>query len=75
MFGTLVQNGGKFFLYAADCGYVKKSWEQMIMPGVCRFEDQMRRALKWEQMMSRDPNCVQILACHDPEGKPHTIDF
>ena len=75
LFGTLVQNNDKFFIYAGDCGYAKKSWEQMILPGICLNEDQLRKALEWERMMSRRPNCVDIIACHDAEAKPHVIEF
>lgn len=75
LFGTLVQNNGKFFLYAADCGYAKKSWEQMIMPGICLNEDQLRKALEWERTMARQLNCVDILACHDAEAKPHIMEL
>ncbi|MBU0992721.1 MAG: N-acyl homoserine lactonase family protein [Proteobacteria bacterium] len=75
LFGTLVQNNGKFFIYAGDCGYAKKSWEQMIMPGICKNEDQLRKALEWERIMSRQPNCIDIIACHDTEAKPQVIEF
>ncbi|WP_421943283.1 N-acyl homoserine lactonase family protein [Pedobacter sp.] len=34
MASTLVQNNGKFVLLCADTGYSKKSWEEMILPGM-----------------------------------------
>ena len=30
-------------------------------------------ALEWIQKMNTDPNCVEILATHDPDIKLHTI--
>lgn len=70
---TLIQNNDKFVLLTSDCGYGKKSWEEMILPGVMINKEDLIESLKWEREMSKKPNCVEILANHDRDIKPHTI--
>lgn len=70
---TLIQNNGKFVLLTADCGYAKSSWESLRLPGPVSNKEKMITTLKWVRDMSRKEGCVEILATHDPEIKPHTI--
>lgn len=66
---------GKFVLITGDCGYAKKSWEQMVMPGVMWNFELGMKSLKWVHDMALDPNCIEVLAMHDPELEPHVIEF
>ena len=72
---TLVQRDGKFVLLASDCGYAKKSWEQMILPGVMVNKPQLIKSLQWVKAMSQQPGSLGVFANHDPEVKPQTIEI
>ena len=70
---TIIQRNGKYVLLAADTGYAKKSWEQMILPGVSVNKKQLIQSLQWVKEMASNPNCIEALANHDADIKPHTI--
>ncbi|ALA44860.1 MULTISPECIES: N-acyl homoserine lactonase family protein [Paenibacillus] len=70
---TIVKNNGKFVLLTSDTGYAKKSWEEMILQGVLVNKQQAIESLKWVKHMSNEPNCIEVIANHDPDIKPHTI--
>ena len=72
---TLIQNNGKFVLLTADCGYAKESWENIRLPGPLSDKKKMIDTLKWVKDMSNKEGCVEILATHDPEIKPHVIEL
>ncbi|MBW7477329.1 N-acyl homoserine lactonase family protein [Paenibacillus oenotherae] len=72
---TLIQRNGKFVLLAADTGYAKKSWESMILPGFTVSKRQALESLQWVKEMSLRPNCVEVIANHDPDVRPHTIEL
>lgn len=69
----MVQNNGKFVLFTGDTGYAPSSWENLRMPGPVYDKDSMMKSLKWVQKMSQKENCIEVLANHDPEVKPHII--
>lgn len=66
---------GKFVLLFSDGGYARKSWEQMITSGICKDKKLQRQSLQWIREQSMLPECVESLANHDPEIKPHVIDL
>lgn len=71
----LTGEDGRFVLLAADGGYAKKSWEQMITSGISEDKDLQRKSLSWIREMSNDPKCISVLASHDTEVVPHTIEL
>lgn len=73
MSATLIQNNGKFVLLTGDCGYAKDSWEKMRLPGPLYDKERMKKTLEWVREMSQKEGCIEILATHDPEVKPHVI--
>lgn len=75
MASTLVQANDKFVLLTADAAYAKKSWEQMISPGITMDPKKAVESLAWVKMMSQQPGCIEVLATHDPEVVPHTIEL
>lgn len=75
MTAAMVQAHDKFVLITGDSAYAKKSWEQMISPGITPDVKKARESLEWIAMMSRQPECVEILAPHDPAVIPHTIEL
>lgn len=72
---TLIQKNGKFVLLTADCGYAKDSWESIRLPGPVSEKDKMKRSLEWVREMSQKEGCIEILANHDQEVKPHVIEI
>lgn len=66
---------GKFVLLFSDGGYARKSWEQMITSGICQDKKLQRQSLQWIREQSVLPECVESLANHDPDIKPHIIDL
>lgn len=72
---TIIQRNDKFVLLTSDGAYAKKSWEQMLPPGVSVNEEQTMEALQWIKEMAQLPNCIEALATHDAGVKPHTIEL
>lgn len=73
MTGVLIQDNGQFVLITGDCGYAKRSWKELALPGVMADKQKMMTSLRWVKAMSEKENCTAVLASHDPEVKPHTI--
>jgi glyoxylase-like metal-dependent hydrolase (beta-lactamase superfamily II) len=71
---TLIKGNGKFVLLTSDCGYGRKSWEQMILPGVVVNRKQFIESLLWVGNMAKESNCLEVVANHDTEIVPHTIE-
>lgn len=70
---TLIQRKGKFVLLTSDCGYAKRSWEQMILPGICVNKRQSEESLAWVKSMTQKPECRVCLANHDPDVQQQVI--
>ena len=66
---------GKFVLLFSDGGYARKSWEQMITSGIAADKEQQKKSLAWIREQSLDENCVESLANHDPDIRPHVIEL
>ena len=62
-----------YVLLVADTGYAKKSWENLIIPGISINKAQALKSLEWVKEMANQPNCIAAFANHDPDVKPHTI--
>lgn len=76
LFAVKVKNDeGKFVLLFSDGGYAKKSWEKMITSGIAADKTQQKNSLAWIREQSLDENCVESLANHDPDIKPHVIEL
>ena len=66
---------GKFVLLCADGGYAEKSWKELITSGISADKTAQRHSLEWIKTQSEDSNCLCVLASHDPEVQPKTIEF
>lgn len=66
---------GRFALLFSDGGYASKSWQEMIMSGIANNKADQKRSLEWIREQSLDPCCVESLANHDPDVKPHIIEL
>lgn len=70
---TIIKSSEKFVLLCSDVGYEKKSWEQMILPGKMTNQQKATTSLSWVKEMSLDKNCMEVIANHDGNVKPHLI--
>ena len=68
-------NNGKFVLLFSDGGYATRSWKEMIIPGIVQDLEKVKVSLNWIKEQSMDENCVESLANHDPDIKPHVIEL
>lgn len=75
MTGTIIQNNNKFVLLCSDAGYMQKSWKELLIPGITVNKKKALASLKWIKEMSEKPNCIEVVANHDPELKPRTIEL
>ena len=71
----ITREDGKYVLLFSDGGYATKSWKEMITSGVSLDKEMQRKSLQWIREQSMDPNCVESLATHDTEIKPHVIEL
>lgn len=63
----------RFVLITSDGAYGARSWEEMILPGVAQNREHQRLSLEWIREQAFDKNCVECLANHDTEVRPHVI--
>lgn len=64
---------GHFVLLVGDGGYAVRSWRDMITSGIAEDKGQQRQSLQWIRNESENPLCLETLANHDSDVKPHTI--
>lgn len=66
---------GRFVLLFSDGGYARQSWEKMITSGICQDKRLQRQSLQWIREQSLKPECIESLANHDTDIKPHIIEL
>ncbi|MFT4033404.1 MAG: N-acyl homoserine lactonase family protein [Siphonobacter sp.] len=71
---VLIQNSGWFVLLCSDTAYAQKSWGNIIIPGITVNQAKAYASLRWVREMSQQPNAREIIANHDPDVQPHTIE-
>ena len=71
----MIQNAGRFVILTGDACYNCHNWEEQKLPGILTDADQAKRSIEWVAKMSEEPNCAEILATHDPEILPHSIEL
>lgn len=76
MFATVVRGGdGRFINIVADGAYGRRSWEDMVLPGISMDKEAQRASLEWIRATAADHRCIETLANHDTEVKPHVIEL
>ena len=70
----LTNASGRFVLLFGDGGYATKSWQEMITSGIALDKQMQRKSLEWIREQSLDPDCMESLATHDTDIKPHIIE-
>lgn len=71
----ITNSKGNYVLLVSDGGYSKKSWKEMILPGIASDRKSQKKSLEWIRELSADEKCIEVLANHDTEIKPHTINL
>ena len=71
----ITREDGRYVLLFSDGGYATKSWKEMITSGVSLDKEMQRKSLQWIREQSMDANCIESLATHDTDIKPHVIDL
>lgn len=64
---------GKYVLLFSDGGYAKKSWEEQLTSGIADDKEKQKKSLEWIREQSMNEKCVESLANHDCDIKPHVI--
>ena len=72
---TLIQSHNRYVLLFADVGYARKSWQKMIPPGTAVNKKQALESLRWVRYMSQQSECLESLASHEADVKPHMIEL
>ena len=73
--GIRVSGDNGYVLIVGDVGYNRKSWDQTKLPGPVFNQPDMMKALKWVQANRQDPQCIAVLATHDPDDKNVIIEI
>jgi glyoxylase-like metal-dependent hydrolase (beta-lactamase superfamily II) len=71
----ITRQDGRYVLLFSDGGYATKSWKEIITSGVSLDKDMQRKSLQWIREQSMDANCIESLATHDTDIKPHVIEL
>lgn len=75
MIGLKIKNGKKFVILTTDAAYSEASWRDMILPGFGFNPKSMEKSLKWIAEQAADPDCVAVIANHDPAVQPQVIEL
>lgn len=75
MCAVKIKNGKKFIILASDAAYTERSWREGIIPGFGFNKKSIKKSLDWLKEQSEDPNCLGIIANHDPDVKPQVIEL
>lgn len=75
MCAVKVKNGKKFVILTSDAAYTERSWREGILPGFGFNQKAIQKSLDWIKKESEDPNCVAVIANHDPDVKPQVIEL
>lgn len=75
MTGVLVSHDKKFAVMTGDACYARANWESRRLQGITTDKGKALASIDWVAKMAGTPGCVEILATHDPEISPHTIEL
>ena len=75
MVGLKIKNGDKFVILTSDAAYSDASWRDRLLPGFGFNPVAMKKSLDWIAKEAADPNCVAVIANHDPAVRPQVIEL
>ena len=73
--GELLEHKRRFAVLASDAAYAPRNWEEMITPGMGFDRALQLRGLEWLKEQAAMENCTAVLASHDPDVQPQTIEI
>lgn len=73
--GVFVQHNDKFVIITGDACYSPVNWQEEKLPGLVTNTQHAYNSIHWIKEMSQKENCVAILASHDPNIQPQTIEI
>ena len=73
--GVKIKNGKKFVVLTSDAAFSERSWREKILPGFGFNEKAMLKSFDWIEQQAEDPDCVAVIANHDPSVQPQTIEL
>lgn len=73
--GLKIKNGRKFVVLASDAAYSPRSWREKLLPGFGFNEKAMLKSFDWIAEQAAAPDCVAVLANHDPDVLPQVIEL
>lgn len=75
MTGVMVQSSEKFVILTGDSCYNHHNWEDLKLPGITSDAEKAKKSIEWVAKMAASPNCMEILATHDADAVPHSIEL
>lgn len=63
------------YLWDSYCGMIRRSWRDMVLPGIVLDKDAQHASLAWIRRMDEDPLCIETMANHEAELEPHVIEL
>lgn len=73
--GVKIKNGKKFVVLTSDAAFTERSWREKILPGYGFNEKAMLKSFDWIEEQANDPDCVEVIANHDPDVHPQVIEL
>ena len=73
--GVKIKNGKKFVVLTSDAAFTERSWREKILPGYGFNEKAMLKSFDWIEEQANDPDCVAVIANHDPDVYPQIIEL
>lgn len=66
---------GKYMILANDGAYVQDSFDKHIIPGFTVDKSLAKKSLEWLIACKQEPDCLEVLANHDPGVKEHVVNL
>ena len=75
MVGVKVMYGKKFVFIVGDAAYFQDSWKMLTLPGPADDVLDMALTLDYIKTQAGKPDCLAVLASHDPAVQPDIIEL
>ena len=73
--GELLEHKRRFALLTSDAAFVRKNWEEDIIPGIGFDTTLQRKGVRWVRQQAAMDSCVGVFTSHDPDTEPQTIEI
>jgi len=72
-FSVKVSGSGRYMILADDAAYLPESFSRAVVPGFTVDVKLARKSLAWLIDCRNDPDCIEVIANHDPTVPEHVI--